>query len=236
MHTEQDRFSNILGEDYNLFNKAVPHHDEFQDKIGEIIKEYSKSLKAETLMVVEGGSGTGLTTLRILNADERIKVLGIDNEEKTISQAQQILEDYRGRVQLQKSDLIEALYTIPDRTVDIFASAWVLHNLVPSYRATLFPEIARILKSGGLFVNGDKCAQNDKDEHQRDLQRQLEAFNVFDELGRTDLKEKWIEHYHEDEKIKLTEEEQTLALGNLGFTNISVAYRNGMEAIITAIR
>lgn len=30
------RFANILGEEYNLFNRSVPHHDEFQDKVGEI--------------------------------------------------------------------------------------------------------------------------------------------------------------------------------------------------------
>lgn len=54
-----DRFANALGEEYNLFNKSVPHHNEFQDKIAEIIKKYSASLQSNIIYVVEGGWGQG---------------------------------------------------------------------------------------------------------------------------------------------------------------------------------
>jgi tRNA (cmo5U34)-methyltransferase len=231
-----DRFANILGEEYNLFNKAVPHHDEFQSKVGEIIKNYSSSLKTEDISVVEGGCGTGITTTRILEADKRIKVIGIDNEEKTIKQARAILEEYGDRVDLKKEDLLTALKSLSDKSVDVFASVWVIHNLAPEYRTQLFPEIARVLKIGGLFINGDKYARNEANLHASDLENQIKAFDIFDTLGRSDLKQEWTEHYHEDEKIKITENEQRTILQNLGFNDIQVQYRKGMEAIVTALR
>lgn len=230
-----DRFANVLGEEYNLFNKSVPHHDEFQDKVGEIIKNYVASLQSDTIFVVEGGSGTGLTTVRILDADRRIKVIGIDNEEKTINQGQTILKEYGDRVDLQKKDLLEALQKMPSEFADIFTSVWVIHNLTPKYRERLFPEIARVLKIGGLFINGDKYARDEQVEYEKDLENQIKAFDVFDSFGRPNLKKEWTEHYQEDEKIKITENEQINTLKGLGFNNIDIEYRKGMEAIITCI-
>ena len=230
-----DRFANVLGQEYNLFNKSVPHHDEFQDKVGEIIKNYSASLQSDVISVVEGGSGTGLTTVRILDANNRIKDIGIDNEEKTINQAKIILKEYGDRVTLYKEDLLVALRKMPNESADIFTSVWVIHNLTPEYRVQLFSEIARVLKIGGLFVNGDKYARDDQKAHNQDLENQIKAFDVFDTIQRPDLKKEWTEHYQEDEKIKFTENQQNKILKDLGFKNIEIQFRKGMEAIISAI-
>lgn len=231
-----DRFSNILGEEYNLFTKSFPGYDDFQDKIGEIIKNYSSSLQGNIISVVEGGTGTGLTAFRILDADERIKVIGIDNEEKLLKQARLILEQYGNRVELRHQDLLKALNEIQSNSIDIFASAWVIHNLSSEYRTQLFPEIARILKSGGLFVNVDKYAQNNSVSHAKDLEQQIKAFDVFDKINRPDLKLEWSKHYQEDEKIKFTEKEQTDLLEDNKFHNITILYRKVMDAITTAIK
>jgi|SRR3989338_3518024 len=231
-----DRFSGILGEDYDLLRLVIPHHDEFQDKIGEIIKRYSAQLQIDNILVVEGGTGTGLTTIRILNADGRIKVIGIDNEEKTLNQAGQILKEFDDRVDFRKQDLLEALRAISDQSVDIFASAWVIHNLNPEYRQKLFPEITRALKTGGLFVSGDNYARDDDKEHQEDLESRIRAFANFDKMGRPDLNIEWTKHSLEDEKIKITEGEQMKILRKLGFKDVSIQYRKEMEAIIVGVR
>ena len=162
------RFSNILGEDYDLLKIVIPHHDEFQDKIGEVIKNYLSSLQTDTILAVDGGVGTGLTTTRILSADKRIKVIGIDNEEKTLNQARQILKEFGERIDLRKRDLLEAIEATPSQSVDIFASVWVIHNFQPSYRQILFSEIARVLKIGGLFVSGDNYARDNDSDHKKD--------------------------------------------------------------------
>jgi len=231
-----DRFADILGDDYDLFKKIMPNSDEFQNRVGEIVKNYSSTLLNKTISVVEGGSGTGLTTLRLLDADERITVVCIDNEETYLKQAGLVLSEYDNRVRYINKDLIEALKGIPDGSIDIFASAWMTHNVSPEYRAQLFPNISRILKKGGLFVNCDKFAQNDISLHAIDLENQSQNLDLFDNLGRLDLKKKWKEHWDNDEKIKFTEDEQVTLLKEQDFSNISISDRKGMEAIITCTR
>lgn len=232
-----DRFANVLGEEYNLFSKAVLHHDEFQDKVAEEIKKYVSTLKnKDKIIVVEGGCGTGITTERILKVDERIEVIGVDNEEKTIKQAKVILNDFGERVVFKKDDLLNALKLMTDDSADVFTSVWVIHNLDPEYRTKLFPEIARILKPGGLFVSGDKYAHNDPATHKEGLENQIKSFDVFEDIDRSDLKKEWTEHYIVDEKIKITENEQINILEDLGFSNCTVQYRKGMEAVIIGVR
>jgi tRNA (cmo5U34)-methyltransferase len=231
-----NRFSNILGDDYNIFSKSISHYASFQKKVGKIIKNYTRSINANSIIVIEGGTGTGISTAQILNADKRIKVIGIENEEKTIKQARNILKEYKKRVNLKKNDLLKELKLIKSKSVNIFVSVLTIHNLNPKYRTQLFLEIARILKSGGLFINGDKYARDDYYLHKKDLRDRLKYFDVLNTLGRPDFKKSWTKHYKEDEKIKITENEQIKILLKLGFNNINIKHRKEMEAIITAIR
>ncbi len=231
-----DRFSNSLGEEYNQFRLSVPHHDKLQDKIGEIIREYSSRLDKEEIIAIDGGCGTGLTSARVLDADGRIKLLGIDNEPKTIEQARVFLANYDDRVTLINSDLLSHLETMPDKYADIFTSAWVIHNFDTQYRQGLFLQLARVLKDGGLFINSDKYARDEESSHRKDLEEQIGKFNIYREMGRDDLREQWTKHYLEDERVRFAESDQVQILEKAGFNNIKVSDRNGMEAIFTAIR
>jgi tRNA (cmo5U34)-methyltransferase len=232
----RDHFADIPSQDYNLFKKIMPHSDGLQDKLGEAVRDYSSLLQNKIISVVEGGSGTGLTTLRLLKADKHITVLCIDNEGAYLKQASAALSEYGDRVQFRNMDLLETLKEIPDGSIDIFASAWMIHNVPPGYRSKLFPEISRILKKGGLFINCDKLAQNDESLHLKDLEIQCQSLNLFDDFGRPDLKKKWKEHWDDDEKVKFTEDEQVNLLRVQNFSKVSVLDRKGLDAIIIGIR
>jgi tRNA (cmo5U34)-methyltransferase len=185
---------------------------------------------------VEGGCGSGLTTVNILNADQRIRVLGIDKREAILNQARLYLSKHAPRVDLRKQDLLDSLKNMQQQYADAFASAWTIHNLTPQYRQELFPEISRILKVGGLFVNGDCYAKDEERDYQEDLEKRLKEFDKFDEIGRSDLKHIWVEHCLSDKETKIREGEQIIILENLGFESIKICYRKGMEAIITGIK
>lgn len=228
-----DRFSGILGSDYNLFEKSVPWHEELQNTIKETIKDYCLEDKnARIFKAVDAGCGTGITTVRILDADKRINVVAIDNEEKTLKQAEEALNDLANRIEFVKNDILSALEKIEDNSKDIFASAYVIHNLPVDYRMKVFKEITRVLKSRGLFINADKYAKDDEKEQKQDLEEQIKDFDVYEKINRHDIKEEWTKHYYEDEKIKITEGEQKLILNELGFENIKTIFRKRMEAII----
>ncbi|MCK5332315.1 class I SAM-dependent methyltransferase [Candidatus Parcubacteria bacterium] len=233
----QNRFSGVIGSEYNLFEKSVPWHEEFQNTIGDKISDYCFQLKdKEKISVLEAGCGTGLTTIRILNADKRIRVLALDNEDQTLNQAREILHDFEDRINFIKKDVIEYLKNIDDNSLDIFASAYLIHNLPATYREKIFREIFRTLKSGGLFINGDKYAKDDEAQHERDLREQIKDFDVYEKMNRSDIKEEWTRHYYDDEKIKITEGEQKKILQSLGFCEVETVFRKRMEAIITAVK
>lgn len=229
----EERFSGVLGSEYNLFEKSIPWHEEFQNKIEEEISSYCVGLKE---IVLEAGCGTGITTIRILNADKRIKVIALDNEDKTLQQAKEVLNDLQDRIDFVKEDILKYLEKMKEKSLDIFASAYVIHNLPPEYRERMFKEVSRVLKAGGLFINGDKYARNDENQQKIDLEEQIKNFDIYDEIGRQDMKIEWIKHYNEDEKIKITENDQKKILEDLKFHDIKTIFRKRMEVIITAVK
>lgn len=233
MSEHHPRFSGVLGEEYDLFGKSVSYHDQLQDTVGTYIAEHLPEGTGK-VTILEAGIGTGITTLRILNASPRIEVYGIDNEPKTLDQAKTVLNDFSDRLFLSEADILEALKAQPSDSLDGFVSAYLIHNLPPPYRATLFPEISRVVKKGGMYINADKYALDNEAEHQQTLHAQLEAFCVYDEMGRPDVKEEWTKHYLEDETIKFKESEQIELLTNTGFTEIERIFREGMDAIFVA--
>jgi tRNA (cmo5U34)-methyltransferase len=229
-----ERFSGSIGEEYNLFRRAVPHHEKFQDEVGKQLRLFCEQLTKSKVNVVEAGIGTGITTIRILGADPRIFVTAIDNEAKMIRQAKARFSDSEDRIDFIATDLLTAIKKIPRDSVDAFVSAYTLHNFLPSYRKELFGEISRILGRPGLFLNADKYASDDPATHAKDLKEQFTALRVLGKMGRPDLEKEWNAHYLEDEKNKITEGEQVSALKELGFKNIKITFRKGLEAVIRA--
>ncbi|MBI4079710.1 class I SAM-dependent methyltransferase [Candidatus Kaiserbacteria bacterium] len=231
-----DRFSGSLGEEYALLKEAVPYYGEFQNRIGSVVGNHVRQLQGDTIAAIEIGIGTGLTSQRILNADKRIKLLGIDSEPKMLNQAQETLTGFGDRISYLREDALAALQMQPGASADIVASALTIHNFRPQYRENVFREVARILKEGGLFVNGDKYAFDDERIQQQVLEDSFKDYDTFIARGRPDLKRDWIRHDLEDEKIKITESEQVHLLQALGFHNIGWEYRKKVYAIVKAIR
>jgi tRNA (cmo5U34)-methyltransferase len=227
------RFNADIGKEYDLFRLAAPHHDQFQSRVATILTQYLP-LTQSVYTLFEAGIGTGITTKTILDTNENISIVGVDNEPVLLEYAYTVLQKYGNRADIQCSDILDFLKKIPDNSYDAFASVWVIHNLAPEYREKLFLEIYRVLKKGGIFVNGDKYAEDDIEAHQESLYKQIKAFDIFTTIGRPDLQTAWTEHYLEDEKIKLTEAEQVEHLDQLGFIDITVDKRFGMDAIVFA--
>ncbi len=234
--TPHERFSGVLGEDYNLFAKSVSYYDQMQDLVGKIIAEFAHDSDKNKLTFFEAGTGTGLTTIRIVEAGSKIHVIAVDNERKMLDQARKVLSDFSDRITFIETDLLEAFEKQPDESVDGFVSGYTIHNLPPEYRNQVFPEIKRILKKGGIFINADKYALDNPEAHQKTLKEQILAFNIYNKIGRPDVKEEWTKHYLADEKIKITESEQFAILEQLGFSNIKKPFRERMDAIIVATR
>ena len=223
------RFHGLAGQEYDLFRLVCPHLDEFQAKVGETLKK--RAIKE----VLEIGCGTGITTRVILNAKKTVKVIAIDNEKNMIQQARKNISRKRVRFVLQ--DALAFLKKLPDDSIEVVASAFTIHNFHRNYRLQVFKEIHRVLKKGGLFVNGDKYVHDDPKRFKKELRWQFNKFReVYDSLGRPDLRKEWIKHYAEDARPQLIMKEGVFKkqMKDIGFWKIKRVYRKRTEAVYVA--
>lgn len=236
MQNEQ-RFSNTIGSEYDLFSLAIPHHNDVQVETVAAVKSYFGGDKKE-IKILEIGFGTGLTSEVILDSDPRTTLIAIDNEPRMLANAQSRLGDRGDRLSLEITDALSFLQSCPDQSFDAVVSVWTLHNLEHNVRDEIFKEIYRVLRAGGIFVNGDKIAVSDEAEHAEHLRWQLDQFDIFARAQRPDLKDEWVEHYHEDENPKriLVEDVTINTLDEIGFENCHITRRWHMEAVAIAYK
>ncbi|MFA6406731.1 MAG: class I SAM-dependent methyltransferase [Patescibacteria group bacterium] len=235
------RFEGTVGEEYELLKLALPYYDELESAIGRAVRNHCKTRHPAGFInplihVVEGGCGTGLTTKEILQASPHIVVTAIDSEQVMLDQATKALQDCRGLVEYKLGDLLEVLGGMKSGSAEVFVSGYMIHNLTFGYRRDLFVEISRILKTGGLFVNGDKCVRDDLEGQEADYEATIRAYDVYDTIGRSDYKAEWIKHYIEHERVRFTEAEQKELLVSNGFKGICLLRRYMMDSVVTAIK
>jgi SAM-dependent methyltransferase len=227
------RFEGVIGTDYELIPQAVQGYLDLQEDLADRIRiRYDKPL------VVDVGVGTGITTEVIANSVPGCCVLGVDCEQSMVTQARHRLASIPAAkaTHLVVSDALDFLRGLAAESVDVVASAFVLHNCLAAYRALLEVEILRVLRPGGMFINCDKYAPDNRQEYVRALTDQLIRYDVLRDCGREDLRRIWIEHEIEDQdpqRIMWTKQ----ALSNMrrvGFVDVSLVRRIGQYAIVTS--
>jgi tRNA (cmo5U34)-methyltransferase len=100
--------------------------------------------------ILELGTGTGETALRLLARHPGASLVGIDVNPGMLAAAGEALPD--DRVELRVGRLQDAL---PSGPFDLVASALCIHHLDGSEKADLFRRVGDVLEPGGRFVIGD---------------------------------------------------------------------------------
>jgi len=231
-------FHGKLSRDYELFRLACPHYENLEQAVVDKIKARVRRTDQDSIRVLEIGTGTGLTTGKILEIDPRITIVSVDREIMMLKRAQAELPEQviEGRLALRQADAMAFIRNQPRESFDIFASAWTLHNMDSEYRFKLLRQIFRVLKNGGLFVNGDKYNKDDRQKHQRDLEWQIRKLDVFRSAGRRELYDAWKAHYLGDDapSVSMSESGSLRTMGSLGFVDMAISDRMRLEAVMVA--
>jgi SAM-dependent methyltransferase len=231
----EKRFIGRLTEEYHLVALAYPHIEEFQSKVSSLAHEHLRTIQAGK--VVEIGCGDGITTDLLLNGLGVHELVAIDNEPKMVEQAKRNLGliDRPQNFSVECADALAYLRTLEDTSVDVVATVWTLHNFLKEYRAQVVREIVRVLRPGGLFVNGDKYAQGPS-THAVALNQQLRRFfDAYLPLGKYDFLRDFVLHNVADEAPDrlMTEADSLSEVAEMG-CRANVVYRNGMEGVLVA--
>ena len=233
-------FSGVIGQDYELLNLICPIATQMSRLVGIAASEHAAQ-STDNLTVIELGGGTGITTLSLLTASDKLNILSIDNEPVMQRQAKKHLHKWveEGKLAFCGDDALTALTDIASDSVDIVASAYTLHNFLDTYRQEVIQEIFRILKPGGQFINGDRYGLDDISKHTRIIQQEVSGyFKALTQLNKLDVLEHWIVHLFSDESENHVMRE-SVALEQLcssGFSNITLSHRLEVNALVTATK
>ena len=233
-------FSGVIGQDYDTIKLICPIATEMSRLVGITASEYAVKT-TDNLTVVELGGGTGITTLSLLTASDKLNILSVDNEPVMQEQAKKHLSKWvtEGKLTFSSDDALTALKTIATDSIDIVASAYTLHNFLDSYRNEVIQEIFRVLKHGGQFINGDRYGLDDISIHTQTIQEEISGyFKVLTRVNKLDVLEHWIVHLFNDESENHVMRE-TVSLNQLhdaGFSDIKLTHRLEVNALVTAVK
>lgn len=229
------RFEGSISQYYDWVPQTLPGYYDLQYALASLVAE-----RYIEPVIVDVGLGTGITTKAIVDKNPGCLVKGVDSEAVMINQARENLgaEVARGVVEVYHCDALDYLKSIFESSVDVIASAYTIHNCSRVWRAQLVSEIFRVLKPGGMFVNNDKYAADDRKEYVREVTSQILRYDILKEQGRDDLRRLWIEHEIEDqdpERIMWTQEALD-QIRRAGFSGVSLVERLGQYAIVRALK
>jgi tRNA (cmo5U34)-methyltransferase len=129
----------------------VPGYEELQEAV------VAAAAGVDASRVLELGTGTGETALRLRARHPAASWVGIDASEPMLARARERLPDADLRQQRLEDEL-------PSGPFDLVVSALAVHHLDGAGKRNLFARIARVLEPGGLFVLGDVVVPSEGQE------------------------------------------------------------------------
>ncbi len=236
MKTKANAFKGKISKGYDILKKNIfPNYFDLQ-KI--VALELKKNLKSKPHLL-DIGLGTGVSTETAFSVNKNAHITAVDNSAEMTKQAKHTLLECitEGKLLVVTNDALKFLKTAKTASFDAIFSVLTIHNFTNSYKKKALKEIYRVMKKEAIFVNADKIAQNNINEHQKPFKEKLELIRTeFSKENRQDLVKEWTDHYLVDNKpnIKINEKELRTLMEDAGFTSIKKIYREGMDAIIIA--
>ena len=129
-----------------MVRAEVPDYDRIQDELARATDGI------DTRRVLELGTGSGVTSRRVLARHPHAQLTGVDSSGEMLAAA-----DLPG-ADLRLQDLRDPL---PDGPFDLVFSALAVHHLDGPAKAALFARVAAVLAPGGRFAMADVIVPED---------------------------------------------------------------------------
>ncbi len=235
---QENLFTGPISGEYDLLRLMCPNAATLARRIGEFIGAWRPERPLDGFEI---GCGTGICTLGLLAARSDLKLTAVDSAPQMLDQARvNLANDIKtGRLVLFGEDALRALQSMPDASVDFVASNYAIHNFDEDYRAQTLKEVYRALRPGGMLINGDRYANDDRDAHLADTQNIVRGwFKLFRQIDRLDLLEDWVVHLISDESPRniMYYAPSLEQLRQIGFSDISVDFREGVDTLVRATK
>ncbi|MDE1860168.1 MAG: class I SAM-dependent methyltransferase [Candidatus Micrarchaeota archaeon] len=203
--------------DYDTCSQhVVPDNETIQETVYKISLDYL-SYEDNKMKAVDLGLGTAHGASLFLLNNENALLTGIDFSSKMLDKAKRNLSanDLLARTKIVNQDFTKEMNY---KDVDIVFSTIAIHNATDEGKQKLFRNIFRMLKPGGLFVNGD-FVHSESDSGQRSWERYYREY-MKRYLSGGEL-EAWMRHaFVEDKPARLSDQQEWLY--SAGFSEFGV--------------
>lgn len=129
-----------------MVRAEVPDYDRVQDEVARATEG------VDARRVLELGTGSGVTSRRVLERHPHAQLTGVDSSEEMLAAA-----DLPG-AELRLQDLRDPL---PEGPFDLVFSALAIHHLEGPEKADLIARVAGVLAPGGRFAMADVVVPED---------------------------------------------------------------------------
>jgi tRNA (cmo5U34)-methyltransferase len=129
-----------------MVRREVPDYDRVQDELARATEG------VDARRVLELGTGSGVTSRRVLERHPHAQLTGVDSSEEMLAAAGLHGAD------LRLQDLRDPL---PEGPFDLVFSALAIHHLEAPQKADLIARIAAVLAPGGRFAMADVIVPDD---------------------------------------------------------------------------
>ena len=149
----------------------IPGYEELEDAVAEATRG------VDIHGVLELGTGTGETALRVLDLHPNVRWTGIDASEPMLA---------RARERLPHADLRLARLEdqLPEGPFDLVVSVLAVHHLDGPGKRDLFQRLAAVLRPGGRFVLGDVVVPERAEDAAIEIDRVVDLpSSVAEQLG-----------------------------------------------------
>ena len=212
-------------------------------------------------VVLDLCSGPGSLSQRLLARFPGARVVAVDYDPVLLKMGRAVLGDYGGRLRWVEADLREPAWidTLGEARLDAVLSTTALHWLNGSDLCRVFHQLARLIPSGGLLLNGDNMPYAANSPR---FQKVAEAIRTarwndarFAELGVENWKQWWDALRAEPGMESLVEERdrrfppewravwhnttydlQAAALLEAGFTEVGTIWQHFDNRVLMAVR
>lgn len=238
------RYTDDIAREYELITLAYPDFEAFQRRMVGGIDFAPSAEGSESFHLLEIGTGDGFATVKLLRAmkaaENRGSFTSIDINREMIEKARVLLKtvEPEHRVHFREADALAYLQDEPEGSFDVVATSFTLHNFERAYREEVEKQIHRVLKTGGLYTNADKYAPAGQDQFDALARHVDQFFEAFVPRGKTELLRKWVIHNISDQSPRhvMFADETVSRLQTLGFRNVTLVERAGLQAVLRAYK
>jgi SAM-dependent methyltransferase len=231
----------------------LPDREQRFAVIADIVVLTAERLRKPDPVVLDIGCGPGSLSARIRQRLPLARVIGVDSDPLLLGLA---AANYPW-LELLDTDLRGPQWTdvLPVRIVDAVVSTTALHWLHPEALAKLYADLAGVIRSGGVFVNGDYMPTESTREVLGGLTRELRVLHArrAGVAGREDWAAWWAAANTAPELAELVAErgqrplehgqdgevgfeEQARLLRELGFAEVGPVWQFGADRILVGVR